>query len=212
MRAANGTAEVLSITGSLGAHGGRAFFHQTILFLGLLTSQFQVLAWRGHAIRPFKGRNTMKRLSVFSLSPIVTLGLAVLPSGIAAQQGTLKQQLVGTWTLVSSQVTSRERGTTEQLVNPKGILIFDAGGRYADVAGRSDRPKFKNPGQTTTEELAIAMRGFAANFGTWTVNETDKTLTRHLEAALSPTIEGTDVKSTVSLAGDELNLSPRTRP
>jgi hypothetical protein len=48
--------------------------------------------------------------------------------------------------------------------------------------------------------------GLAANFGTWTVNEADKTMTLHYEGALFPNIEGTDVKQTVSLNGDELRI------
>jgi hypothetical protein len=37
--------------------------------------------------------------------------------------------------------------------------------------------------------------------------EADKILTRHIEGALDPNNEGKDVKSAVSLAGDELKLS-----
>jgi hypothetical protein len=147
----------------------------------------------------------MNRRSAFTLSAITLL--ALLPSGIVAQQGTLKQQLVGTWTLVSQENTAAN-GTKLQVASPKGILIFDAGGRYAEVAGRGDRPKFKNAAQPTTEELAAATQNyFAANFGTWSVSEADKTLTQRFEAALRPNNEGLDIKSSVSLAGDELKLS-----
>ena len=47
--------------------------------------------------------------------------------------------------------------------------------------GRPDRPKFKTAGNarldTSAAELGEAARAFAANFGTWSVNEADKTLT-----------------------------------
>jgi hypothetical protein len=46
-----------------------------------------------------------------------------------------------------------------------------------------------------------------ANFGTWSVNESDKTLTRHNDGALAPNVEGTDTKASSSLAGGELRLS-----
>jgi hypothetical protein len=45
-----------------------------------------------------------------------------------------------------------------------------------------------------------------ANFGTWSVNEADKTLTQHVEGALFPNGEGIDLKASVSLTGDELKL------
>jgi hypothetical protein len=47
----------------------------------------------------------------------------------------------------------------------------------------------------------------AGNFGTWSVNETDKTFTRRYDAALNPNNEGTEVKAAVSVSGDELRLT-----
>ena len=54
----------------------------------------------------------MKR-DIVTLSAITALGLALLPTGVVAQQGTLKQQLVGAWTLVSCDNSSL-------LCQPKG--------------------------------------------------------------------------------------------
>jgi hypothetical protein len=149
----------------------------------------------------------MNRRGMLSISAMTAFGLALLPGSAAAQQGTLKQQLVGTWILVSYQITASD-GTKRQIASPKGMLIFDAGGRYVMAGERGDRPKFKSPAQATTEELAAATADFfAANFGTWSVGEADKTLTQRFEGALRPNNEGTDAKSTVSLTGDELKLT-----
>ena len=49
----------------------------------------------------------MNRRSVFTLSAITALGLAMLPRSIFTQQGTLRQQLVGSWTLVSEETTAQ---------------------------------------------------------------------------------------------------------
>jgi hypothetical protein len=112
--------------------------------------------------------------------------LCLAPGTVVAQQVTLKQQLVGSWTIVSWEVTLAD-GTRRQFANPKGILIFDANGRYAEVIGRADRPKFKSASQATTEELAANTRDFfAANTGTWSVNEADKTITQRFETSLRP--------------------------
>lgn len=79
------------------------------------------------------------------------------------------------------------------------------------VGERGDRPKFKSAGQATSEELAAAAQDFfAANIGTWSVSEGDKTLAQHFDVARRPNNEGTDVKSSVSLAGDELKLINQT--
>jgi Lipocalin-like domain len=145
--------------------------------------------------------------STFTLSAFATVGLTLLPGSIVAQQGTLRQQLVGTWTIVSYETTLAD-GSMQQLANPKGILMFDAGGRYASVIGRADRPKFKSASQPTKEELAAATEDyFAANAGTWSLSEADKTLTQRFDAALRPNNEGTDIKSSVNLVGDELKLT-----
>ena len=154
----------------------------------------------------------MKQLGVLTLSTIMALGLAVLPGSTVAQQKTLKEQLVGAWTLVSNDTIAPD-GTKQQIfgANPKGILILDAGGRYALVTGRPDRPKFKATrnfrSEATEGELAAAGRAFGANFGTWSVNEADKTLIRKFEIALIPNNDRNETKASVSLAGDELKLT-----
>ena len=97
----------------------------------------------------------MNRRSIFTFSAIATLGLALLPTSTVAQQGSLRQQLVGTWTLVSYDATGAD-GTRRQLSgsNAKGILMFDPDGRYATVFERVGRAKFKSASQPTTEEMA----------------------------------------------------------
>jgi hypothetical protein len=86
----------------------------------------------------------------------------------------------------------------------------NAGGRYAQVSGHPDRPKFKESNnvrlETPAAQYGEAARAFAGNFGTWSVNEADKILTRRYEAALVPNVEATDRKESVSLTGDEVKL------
>jgi len=148
----------------------------------------------------------MYRRSIFTLATVTVLGLALLPSRLSSQQGTLKEQLVGTWTIVSWEEIS-PNGTKRQIANPKGFLIFDSGGRYAQVIARADRPKFKSPGEPTVEELAAATEDFfTANAGTWRVSEAERLLIQLFEAALRPDNEGTLFRSGISLSGDELRL------
>ncbi len=154
----------------------------------------------------------MNRRHILSLSVITALGLALLPGSALAQQKSLKDQLVGAWTLVSNDTIAAD-GTKQQTfgANPTGILIFDAGGRYASVTGVPDRPKFKATGNLrsagTAEEFAAAARGFGANFGTWSVDEAGKTLIRRFEIALIPNNDKQETKASVSLTGDELKLT-----
>jgi hypothetical protein len=146
----------------------------------------------------------MNRRSILSISAMTALGLALLPSSAVAQQGTLKQQLVGTWTLVSCEAKQ------PFCVNPNGTLMLDAGGRYAVMTAARGRPKAPtapNRADVKPEEYKAIAQGVLANFGTWSVNEADKTLTRQPEGALFPSGEGTEGKVSVSLAGDELKLT-----
>jgi hypothetical protein len=76
------------------------------------------------------GRKIINRRGILSIFAMTMLGLALLPSSIVAQQGTLKQQLVGTWTLVSCDAKQ------PFCVNPSGSLSLDASGRYTQVRFR----------------------------------------------------------------------------
>jgi hypothetical protein len=151
----------------------------------------------------------MNRRSIFTLSAITLLGLAFVPGSAVAQQKSLKDQLVGIWTALSAESTG-PNGAKQQFYGApaKGILILDAGGIYAQVLARPGRPKFKSINrfslEATPEELKVAVTGTVATFGTWSVNEADKMLSRRPEASLLPNDEGVEQKYAVSLAGDEL--------
>ena len=106
----------------------------------------------------------MNRRSILSISSMTVLGLALVPRSAAAQQKSLKEQLVGTWTLVSTQTMAQNGNKRYPYgVNPKGILILDANGRYAAVQGRPDRPKLKSALrlEATKEEFGAAAMDFA---------------------------------------------------
>jgi Lipocalin-like domain len=150
----------------------------------------------------------MNRRSILALSAAFATGLLLQAvSGAVAQTRSMKDQLIGTWMLVSYERTTAD-GTKTQTTSPKGILMLDAAGRYAMMDERGDRPKFKSATQPTTEEVAAAtLDFFAANFGTWSVNEADKVLTLHFDGALRPNNEGMDANNSMTLAGDELKLT-----
>jgi Lipocalin-like domain len=149
----------------------------------------------------------MRHCAVFSLAAVI-LGLVFSPGRVAAQQKSLRNQLVGAWELVSCERTTANGARQPYCVNPNGILIIDASGRYAHMIAARGRPKLKvvNRFQARAEEYKAAAEGFLANFGTWSVNEADNIFTRHYEGALLPNYEGREVKNSVSVAGDELTL------
>src|SRR5262245_3521543 len=145
-----------------------------------------------------------------SLSAMTALGVALLPGSTLAQPAPLKEQLVGTYTLVSVASTTRDGAKVDLFgTNPKGLIIFDARGHYTQVIVRSDRPKFKanNRLEGTPEENKAALAGGIGQFGTWSVNEADKSVNLHQDAVVHfPNEEGTDQKRVLSLTADELSI------
>ena len=131
----------------------------------------------------------MKR-DIVTLSAITALGLALLPTGVVAQQGTLREQLSGTWEVVSNAYppTIPIVGT-----NPKGQTIFAPNGRFVTIVKKADRPR-----------SAGRAEGFIGAFGTWRVDEATKTLTTHIDGATDSNVDGTELKSAININGDEL--------
>jgi Lipocalin-like domain len=147
----------------------------------------------------------MNRRSILNIFAMTAFGLALVSSSAVAQQKSLKEQLVGIWTLIAADATT----TNGKLLgaNPRGILVLDAGGRYALINAKRDRPKITGGRlEASPEEFKAAAQGLVAQFGTWSVNESDKTLARRVEGALLPNAEGMEQKTSVSVAEDELKL------
>ena len=142
-------------------------------------------------------------------SMVLCTGIVLSSSFATAQQKSLKEQIVGTWTLVSSDNVGSD-GTKRQLfgAKPKGVLILDASGHYAQIYFHADLPKFKvnNRLEGTPEENTAAVHGTTATFGTWSVDEASTTLIVRNEGGMFPNQVGTESKRSVTLAGDQLRI------
>jgi len=150
----------------------------------------------------------MNKAHIFTLSAVAALALAMLPGSADSQQATLKQQLVGAWTLVSIIATDKAGGKSDRRgPNPKGLLIFDVSGRFSILTSRAELPNFAidNVNQGTTEENKAVMTGMIANVGTWSVDEKTKTITTNIDAGSFPNLNGkTQTRVISSLTADEL--------
>src|SRR5258708_38416888 len=104
--------------------------------------------------------------STFSILTMTMLGLALLPVSVGAQQKTLKDQIVGAWTFVSS-VNTRPDGSKYDPwgANPKGTTVYDANGHYAFMLMRSDLPKTSERPKTTPEQSKAVVEGSIAYYG-----------------------------------------------
>jgi hypothetical protein len=150
----------------------------------------------------------MNRRSILRGSLIAVMGLALTPDSSIAQQKTLKEQLVGTWTFVSSTGKLPD-GSPVWGSNPKGLLIFTENGRFSSHIFRSDRKKFasNNRLEGTADDNKAAAQATISSFGTYTVNEAAKTYTIRYEGSSYPNQEGTESIRPAMLTGDELKVT-----
>src|SRR6266478_503805 len=121
--------------------------------------------------------NTLPGEDVMKLRTIAAALLAlVVSAGAAAAQPakSLKDQIVGTWNFVVAEVTAPDGKKSFPFgETPKGILIFTADGRFAQIHVASDVPRIASNNRLTAtpEEYAEIMRRSLSVFGTYAVDE-----------------------------------------
>jgi hypothetical protein len=133
------------------------------------------------------------------------LALSLAVAGSAAQ-ATVQEQLLGTWTLILVDNVLPD-GSRVPLYgrNPRGMVMFDAGGRYSLQIMSDGRPRFaaNDKSKGTPEEYKAAVQGSNCHFGRYTVNEQDQTVTLHVEHATYSNWEGTELTWPFMVKGDE---------
>ena len=138
----------------------------------------------------------------------------MLSAGAAAQPAqSLKDQIVGTWNFVIAEVTAPDGKKSFPFgETPKGILIFTADGRFAQIHVASDVPRIASNNRLTgtPEEYAGIMQRSLSVFGTYTVDEAKKTVTYNIVSASFPNWEGeAQTRAIDKLTADEfVNTNP----
>jgi Lipocalin-like domain len=154
----------------------------------------------------------MNRRTTLAMTTTALLCLAIglSASNSLAQQKSLKEQLLGTWTLVSSDQVRADGSKLKQFgANPKGINVFDANGRFFLMVASADNSQIASNGRgkTNSEEDGLTVESIAY-YGTYTVDEEVNVISLHLDASTFPNQIGTDQKRNVtSLTADKLKYS-----
>jgi hypothetical protein len=143
---------------------------------------------------------------------ILSIAIALGASVAAGQQPgkSAKEQFVGTWTLVSIHYVHPDGSKIEPFgPNAKGILVFDATGRFATQIMAAERPKFASNNRMigTPDEYKASSQGVVAYFGTYTISEPDRIVTLHIERSSFPNWDLTDQKRSFSFSEDELRYT-----
>jgi hypothetical protein len=153
-----------------------------------------------------------QREGAMRLAAITGLVLA-LCAGEALAQKSLKEQIVGSWDFVVAEVTAADGKKSFPFgETPKGILIFTADGRFAQIHVASDVPKIASGNRLTgtAEEYAAINRRSLSVFGSYTVDEDKKTVTYRITSSTFPNWEGEAQTRTIDkLTADEfVNTNP----
>ena len=153
----------------------------------------------------------MNRRSFFGTSAAIVLGVGLLTADASAQQQTLKQQLVGTWTFARTEAT---QGDGSKILpfgpNPKGVNMFTEDGHFAQIQIADGIPKFASNSRVTgtAEENKAVVVGSISLFGTYTVDETARAIIYKVESSTFPNWVGQEqVRPIDSITADELRHS-----
>ena len=158
----------------------------------------------------------MRRTVILAVTAVslALLGLALSMSDALAQQKSIKDQLVGTWNIVSWERTDAGGAKVHSFgENPKGVNVFGADGRFVVFYARADLPKIASNDRTkaTPQESKAILDGAIAYTGTYSVDEASKTIVLNIETSTFPNQLGRPQKRTInSLTSEELTYSNPT--
>ena len=122
-----------------------------------------------------------------------------------------KEQLVGSWILVSLTAGDGAKQTMPYGPNPKGTMMVDANGRFSITVVRSDLPRFASDNRMTgtAEENMAIVQGCIAYFGTYSIDEATHVITVNVEGSTFPNFDGGTQTRILSFNGDEMTyLNP----
>jgi hypothetical protein len=151
-------------------------------------------------------RDKLKFAAVACLVLVLGAGAAVAQQSPAPTQA----QFVGTWSLVSIHYVEKDGRKVEPFgPGARGMLVFDAGGRFATQVMAANRPPFASNNRMTgtPEENRTVSQGVVAYFGTYTVDEPSHVVTLHIEQSSFPNWNGTDQQRRFAFTGDELRYT-----
>jgi hypothetical protein len=125
----------------------------------------------------------------------------------------LKDRLVGAWHLASVKRV-RVDGSRYQLFSPdtKGIIIFDGSGHYSLQITRTIPPAATS---VASEGNQSDFEGTLAHFGTYTINDRDRSITFRIESSSVPEWNGSEFKRSFAVLGNRFawfNPNPTTDP
>ncbi|MCV0394184.1 MAG: lipocalin-like domain-containing protein [Rhizobiaceae bacterium] len=136
---------------------------------------------------------------------ILAAALSVAPgTALSAEADSLKEQVVGTWKLVSLVVNQGDRKVNLFGDNARGIQIMTPDGRFANIITRESLPLYAGAKRMkgTAEEYTAIGQGSNALYGTYEVDEAEGIVTFNVEVSTFPNWEGETQRRKSVIDGD----------
>jgi len=147
-----------------------------------------------------------------SIAAALLLSFAATIPGHQAFGQSLKEQLVGTWTLTELRAVTWDGDDRNPFGStPEGRMIFDRNGYVTCLIIGTKRPKFALGDRLsgTPEENKAAVQSTQAFYGTYSVNEDNRTVVFRVERSSFPNWDGTSQLSVMTINGNTLD---QTKP
>jgi Lipocalin-like domain len=131
----------------------------------------------------------MMRRTILGLAGSAAAAAAFAPGSALSHGKSLTQEVIGTWALATWVQTRADGSKIERFgEHPKGFQAFLPDGRMFLMIARPDLPRIASkdtmkPGAAEATALSV---GTLAYYGTYTVNEKDRTIDEKLEASTFP--------------------------
>lgn len=124
---------------------------------------------------------------------------------------TLREELIGAWTLVSyvEKPTDGSEPVHPLSEEPKGIIMYTPDGYVSAQLMKPGRPEFASNDwfRGTPEEVMAEASGYIAYSGPFHTDEEKRHLTHTMFVSLFPNWLGQTQPRAVEISGDELRLS-----
>ena len=151
----------------------------------------------------------MDRRCILGLFATALISVPAIPDIAIAQGKSLKDQLVGTWIYVSS-TAKRADGSSVPRPQLQGALTYTPDGHFHFITVPVDLPKIASGDRLkpTPEEAKAVATGVIAYTGTYTLDESTKTVHPTVVTSTFPNMVASDQSRIItSVTADELRLT-----
>jgi hypothetical protein len=136
------------------------------------------------------------------------------PVAAQSKAADLRQQIVGTWTLVNVVLEQGGNRTEPFGPNPRGLAVWDGNGNFSNILFRADLPKIAANNRTapTPEESKALATGILATYGKYSINDSDGSVTMKIDSSSFPNWNGAEQRRIITVTGDEMRVTNPTPP